>query len=139
MSRTGVGEGYCLVVILSTNMNVFHITLMAVGACALGSAAPDQILAPGNPPLTHSMVEHRIAVLEEFLDAHLTAAQNEQFEAATVDAWRRHDKNIIQYTLDDLKLYGNDSQIKAVKGTNQEAYVDRMRDDPNEPLNAVLL
>jgi hypothetical protein len=103
------------------------------------SYAQDEVLAPGRPPLTKTMVDQRIWVLEKFLDIHLTPEERDRFTQATADAWKRRDKDIIQFTLNDLKLYGKESDIKVIQAQNEEQYVDKMRADPNEPLNAVLL
>ena len=110
--------------------------LSAVVGCV---SAQDEVLVPGNPPLTRTMVDHRIWVLENFLDIHLTPEQKGQFSRALQDRWRKGDKDIIKYTLNDLKLYGKDAELRSVRASNQEAYVDRMRRDRDDPLNAVLL
>jgi hypothetical protein len=101
--------------------------------------AQNEVLAPGSPPLTRTMIDQRIWVLETFLDIHLTPEQRERFARATTDAWKNGNMKVVQYTLSDLKLYGKEGDVKALKPLNQEPYVDRMRNEPDDPLNQVLL
>jgi hypothetical protein len=102
-------------------------------------SAQEDVLAPGNPPLTKTMVEHRIWVLEHFLDIHLSPQENDEFVRATADAWKGGDRQIIRSTLEDLKLFGSEAKIRQLILTGQQEFVDRMRDQPDEALNRILL
>lgn len=129
--------------------NRYYLSCVAIAATLVFSAssarsqspsdAADPVLAPGKPPLTQTMVDHRIEVLEAFLEVHLTPEEKQRFEQATIAAWRKPDENIIKYTLDDLNYYGKAAELQAVRASNLESYVENMRKKPNEPLNAVLL
>ena len=47
-------------------------------AFTLAAAAQNTVLADGHPPLTEEMVQHRIWVLDRFLDVHLTPDQQQK-------------------------------------------------------------
>lgn len=110
--------------------------MLAVCALAQDGAT---VLAPGNPPLTREMAEHRIHVQEAFLDVHLTAGQKEQLERALVETWRKNDREEIQHALEDLKFYGKDEQLRGLRAANLESYVQNLRNHKDEPEDATLL
>ena len=104
-----------------------------------GLTAQDETLVPGNPPLTKTMVEHEVWVLENFLEIQLNPEQKAELTRVLEDRWRKGEKDPIQNTLNDLKFYGKDAELKSLRATNQEAYVDRMRRERGDPFYAVLL
>lgn len=97
------------------------------------------VLVSGNPPLTEEMVQHRIWVLDTFLGVHLTSEQQQAVRQGMVKAWQGHDRKVMQYSLDDLKSYGNESGLKSMAATNLEGYVEDLRRHPEMPDDAALL
>ena len=110
-------------------------SFVILASASLLQASPqtdEAVLAPGSPPLTREMAEHRIHVQEVFLDVHLTAEQRQKLEEALVDVWRRHDREEVQHALEDLRLYGNDDAIRNQRSSNLESYVENLRRHPGD-------
>ncbi len=117
-------------------MKELTLTILFIGAASAGFGA---VLAPGDPPLTEEMVEHRVAVLDTFLDVHLNAEQQQILRTSMVDAWKNNDRKVMQFVLEDLKFYGNLSGLQLVRKTNLESYVEDLRNHPDKPADAMLL
>jgi hypothetical protein len=99
----------------------------------------NDILAAGNPPLSQRMVDGEIGVLEMFLEVKFTDDQRVRLRQLWVEVWNKGDRKGIQIVLDDAKYVGHDDDLRAVRDSNQAAYVEEMRKDPRDPRNAVLL
>ena len=98
-----------------------------------------RVLADGNPSLTQSMVDQRMAVWEGFLEVKITREQHELLQSALVEEWKKGDKETIQDTLEDIKLYGKPNEIEATRVANQSAFVESMRLRPNDPVPRQLI
>ena len=113
-------------------------TLLVVGSESAGAQSnplhPSLVLADGNPPLTQSMVDQRIAVWESFLEVQINREQRDLLQSAIVEEWKKGDKETIQDTLEDIKLYGKPNEIEVTRVANQSAFVESLRKQPNEPV-----
>lgn len=120
-----------------------RILLLAAVAFARGFAqqagGADTILAEGDPPLTQSMADRRLAVWEAFLEVRLTPEERQALTQTIVDGWKNHDKEEIRHTLSDLKVYGKAAELKAARDSNQGQFVQNLRDNPEKPQDAILL
>jgi hypothetical protein len=99
----------------------------------------DPVLAAGDPPLTRSMVDRRLAVWEAFLQVRFTTAEREALANTIVDRWNQRDKEEIKNTLSDVKLYGHEAELKAARDANQAQFVQNLRNEPGKPQYAILL
>ncbi len=96
------------------------------------------VLAQGNPPLTQRMVDQSITVWESFLEVKINREQRDVLQRAMIEKWTR-DKDEIHDTLENLKYYGKESELAAVRVANQSAVVDEMRKKTNDPQSRVIL
>ena len=117
---------------MRTTLGLFLILTLAV-------RAQDPVLAPGNPPLTRSMVTGTLAVLEKFLELTFTPEQRDQWQQAIVAKWKRGDKVAIDSVTEDLKYLGNDDSLRAARESNEAGFVEGLRKDSRDPEAAVLL
>lgn len=122
-------------------MKSVMVLMLLVAGCAAGAFAPAgaEVLVEGNPPLTEEMVQHRIWVVNTFLGVHLTPEQEQAVQQGMVNAWKKHDRKVMQFSLDDLKFYGKESELKSVAAANLESYVEDLRRHPDDPSDAALL
>lgn len=54
------------------------------------AGSEDDLLAPGNPPLTAALVDKEAQRMEWLLDVRLTPQQRAQFQDALIDVWNTH-------------------------------------------------
>ena len=113
-------------------------------AIAAMAAGPPQneaatVLAAGDPPLTQAMVDQRIAVFEVFFEIKINREQHDQLQRLLIEAWKQGDQEDIHGTVEDVKLYGKESDIVALRATNRSAYVDSLRKQPNDALARLVL
>ena len=85
-------------------------------AIAAVAAGPPQneaatVLAAGDPPLTQAMVDQRMAVWEVFLEVKISREQHDLLQRLLVEAWKQGDQEEIRGTVDDVKLYGKESEL----------------------------
>ena len=66
-----------------------------VAVCQTGAA--DHVLAPGDPPLTQSILDRRLAVWETFLDIHLTPEERQRITKAIISNWPTN-RNTLELT-----------------------------------------
>lgn len=105
----------------------------------MAAQTSDTVLARGNPPLTQDMMDKDISVLEFFLELKLTATERQRFQDEIVEAWKKHDAEVIKNLLDNIKFAGKENDLRAVRETNQGAFVQDMRDKPHDTGNDVML
>ena len=113
-------------------------------AIAAMAAGPPQneaatVLAAGDPPLTQAMVDRRIAVFEVFFEIKINREQHDLLQRLLVEAWKQGDQEDIHGTVEDVKMYGKESDIVALRATNRSAYVDSLRKQPNDALARLIL
>lgn len=143
MQRNGVQTGTRRMTLVVLSRSLLATLVLSIG-CAYAAARPqpaqrsDRVLAEGNPPLTQSMVDQRIAVWESFLEIKINREQRDVLQRAMVEGWTR-DKDEIHDTLEDLKFYGEKSEIAASRVANQSAFVAGLRKQPNDPAARQLL
>lgn len=143
--RYGRGNSKCPrghVIRLSVLLVVFVCGWAGASIAARASAqakAADIVLAPGDPPLTQSMVDRRLAVWEGVLEIKISQEQRGQLQRLIVQAWKQGDKNEIQSTLADVKVYGKESEILAARAGNQSAFVESLRKASYDPVSRQLV
>jgi len=116
----------------SAHRLILSVLLLALSSAALPPQA-DPVLVAGDPQLTQSMVDHRLAVWNTFFEVSITREQHDILQRAMIDAWKRHDKDWIEGTQSDIKLYGHESDIVANRLANISAYVEGLRKMTNDP------
>jgi Spy/CpxP family protein refolding chaperone len=117
---------------LALTLSIAGVTGVLTPARSAAQNQAGTILAPGSPPLTSDMVDHRVAVWEAFLQVHFTDDQKVRLRDAMITAWRKHDKDEIQQTLGDLKYYGQQAQIDSTRSANQANFVENLRAHPKD-------
>jgi hypothetical protein len=85
------------------------------------------------------MVDQRIAVFEVFFEIKINREQHDLLQRLLIEAWKQGDREEIHGTVEDVKLYGKESDIVALRATNRSAYVDSLRKQPNNALARLIL
>lgn len=83
-------------------MIVISITLFTGNS--LGQPRANQILAPGSPPLTQTMVNDVNSFFEWILDVSLTPGQRDSIKDSTINSWNTKNKTDMDTTLSLLDL-----------------------------------
>ena len=132
--------GIALLVLLPLMMAAATSTA-AIAAIAAGPPQNEgaTVLAAGDPPLTQAMVDQRIVVWEVFFEVKINREQHDLLQRLLVEAWKQGDQEDIHGTVEDVKLYGKESDIVALRATNRSAYVDSLRKQPNDALARLIL
>ena len=84
------------------------------------------------------MVEKRIAIWEWFLEAKLTPEQRARFQKSMVEAWPTNKGDVVQHTLTDVALVGQEAELKPARQKLQAKYVDDLRRETDEESRVLL-
>ena len=139
-ARNGRALGITLLVLLLLMMAAATSTT-AIAAMAAGPPQNEAatVLAAGDPPLTQAMVDQRTAVFEVFFEIKINREQHDLLQRLLIEAWKQGDQEVIHGTVEDVKLYGKESDIVAMRATNRSAYVDSLRKQPNDAMARLIL
>lgn len=119
---------------------IFAILLSIAPAFAQGK----NVLADGEPPLTQSMVNRLVGLMEWSLKAEFSADERVALRNSVVGYWRSSDEKSIKSVLDILafeqKLSAASSdQKQSLQPQIQQSLVKAFEEDPSDPMNEVLL
>jgi hypothetical protein len=111
---------------------------------AAGYAQTTGVAAPGSPPLTQEMVERVDRFLEWIFDVPFTGGQRDSLRAELVAVWKKKDKDAIKGVVDLLALQEQIGKLSASERQTardglQTGFVEELRKEPTDPLNASLL
>jgi hypothetical protein len=131
-----------LVAMLKFILPLLGLNIASPGAAAIQEPAQrdsERVLVEGNPALTQRMVDQRMEILELFLEIKISQERRGLLQRELVQAWKQGDQEKISGTLEDVKLYGKEKDILALRTANQSSFVDSLRKKPNDPMARELL
>ena len=134
--------GVTLAPLLKLMLALFGLSIAPADAAASQQPAQinsERVLVEGNPALTQRMVDQRMEIFELFLEIKISQERRDLLQRELVQAWKQGDQEKISGTLEDVKLYGKEKDILALRTANQSSYVDSLRKKPNDPMARELL
>lgn len=100
----------------------------------------DQLPVPGNPPLTHELMDKATRFYELLLDAQMTDEQRADFRTSLVRSWKSHRQAEIDNTMNVLRFEDQLNQKppaerKVIVEALREKYLAMLRQTPNEAIS----
>src|SRR5688572_120102 len=100
-----------------------------------------RVLAPGNPPLTETMVNKSLDLAEWALRMTLSREERSQVQEFFTNSWKRGDKNGV---IEAVEMYDLISQMPAAskesaRGKLRDLMLQNLNGDPNGRMNQIFL
>lgn len=114
------------------------------GAASTQSLSDDVVLARGNPPLTQSMVNKSIALLEWSLAVRFSSEDKSRIQQVLVNAWRSNNQAQIRSVLSVIEIYEQVSRMSPADRNNMRdrfrvTLLQNLRAEPGDELSRVVL
>jgi hypothetical protein len=125
-------------------VSLFLFVIM-FGAVQTARAHPqDLVLAQGNPPLTQSMVDKSVGLLEWSLEIRMSPEHRSMLQKALMRAWQTKSQEEMKSTVAIVDLHDKLMQMSEVdrqklKGTLQAAVLENLRKETNDELSRILV
>jgi hypothetical protein len=126
-------------------MRIFAIAILSVLLSVVPvSAQGRNVLADGDPPLTLTMVNRLVGLMEWSLDSELSPDERTALRTAMVGYWRDSDQKGIRSIMDILAFEEKAAaagyeQKQKLQPQLQQALLKAFEEDPSDPLNRILL
>ena len=104
----------------------------------------DVVLFQGNPPLTQSMVNKTVDLLEWSLGISFAPEQKSKIQQILINAWQANNRAQIRSILDVVGIHNNLSQMSLAERNNfrerfKTVLLENLRKDPDDQLSQTVL
>ncbi len=125
-----------------TACSILCVTL-AFGGIATAQEK-DRVLAPGEPPLTQSMVDKTVALLKWILEIEISTEHKSKLQKVIVRGWQSNSEAEMQSTRNMVDIHDklmqmpqNERDVR--KGPLQAAILKNLRNEPDDEMSRILV
>jgi hypothetical protein len=122
----------------------FVLCMIVLGAAVTGAQAQSKVLSDGNPPLTHSMINNLVSVLEWSLQIEFSSEDRSALEQTVARYWKMNDTKSIKAVgnildFEQKRRAWSDEQQQQAQLELKEKLLEAIERDQKDGMNRLIL